>query len=475
MPPRENLAMPRNDPPPTELDLHIFHEPACPTPSDRGRLVCAQFGLSPGEEAVTVADGLRLRLRPGQIILLLGPSGSGKTSILKAIAERTGGRWVGRRRFPPGRAVVDGVAPRGSLRHALALLTSCGLAEPRLWLRCHADLSEGEQWRAGLARTIGAALWRRRPPPVLCDEFTARLHRRAARATAFNLRKLIRRTGLTLIAAAAQDDVVDDLQPNTIVRLGSGPPAVVERTPLDLPVSLRRAVSLERGSARDYHAFHAMHYRRRDGLGFVDRVFVLRESAGGELLGIVVYAHPPLELAVRNRSTLGRFVGRPERLNAELRILRRLVMHPDVRGCGLGHWLVRRTLPLVGVRFVECLAALGAVNPVFERAGLSRVGPSEMPRGQAALLERLHALKADPFSRDFARILSANPEARRLVEETIARWLKATQSAAPWRLQGRSAAALAGVFRQIVAAPPIYYLWDREGELPKTTQRDGER
>ncbi len=475
MEPLENLATPSHDHSPTELDLHIFHEPACSPPSDRSRQVRAQFGLPPCEEAVAVADGLRLRLRPGQIVLLLGPSGSGKTSILKAIAERTGGRWVGRRRFPPGRAVVDGVAPRGSLRHALALLTSCGLGEPRLWLRRHADLSEGEQWRAGLARVIGSALWRRRPPPVLCDEFAARLHRRAARATAFNLRKLVRRTGLTLIAAAAQDDVLDDLQPNTIVRLGAGLPRVVERTPLDLPVSLRRTVSVEPGSVRDYHAFHAMHYRRRDGLGFVDRVFVLRESAGGELLGIVVYAHPPLELAVRNRCTFGRFVGQPARLNAELRILRRLVMHPDVRGCGLGHWFVRRTLPLVGVRFVECLAALGAINPVFERAGLSRVGPSEMPRGQAALLERLRTLKADPFSRDFVRILSTNSEARRLVEETIARWLKATQSGAAWRLQGRSAAALAGVFRQIVGAPPIYYLWDREGELPRATEPDGGR
>lgn len=453
-----------------ELDLRILHEPAFTPLTERKRQVCRQFGLPPHEEAVTIADGLRLHLRPGHIVLLLGPSGSGKTSILRAIADRTGGRWVGRRRFPSGRAVVDGVAPRGSLRHALALLASCGLGEPRLWLRRYADLSDGEQWRAGLARTIGSALWKRRPPPILCDEFASRLHRRAARATAFNLRKLVRRTGLTLIAAAVHDDVIDDLQPSTIVRLGSGLPRVVQRPPLDLPVTLRKTLTVECGSVRDYHAFHAMHYRQRDGLGFVDRVFVLRESAGGEILGIVVYAHPPLELAPRNRCTDGRFARNPARLNEEVRILRRLVMHPDVRGCGLGHWLVRRTLPLVGVRFVECLAAMGAINPVFERAGLHRVGPGEPSRGQAALLERLRALKADPFSRDFARIISARTEVRRLVEETIGRWLKVTQSASAWRMHGRTVETLAAVFRQIIGEPPVYYLWDREGQFPKSSE-----
>ena len=48
----------------------------------------------------------------------------------------------------------------------------------------------------------------------------------------------------------------------------------------------------------------AVHYREADELGFVDKVFVLRERGSGERLGIVVYAHPPLELALRNRATL---------------------------------------------------------------------------------------------------------------------------------------------------------------------------
>ncbi len=471
---------------PRSIVLTVLREIAPARPSPRVSQVCWDFGVPPREPPVRVAEQLRVPLGPGRIVLLTGPSGAGKTSLLAELARCCGDVvWV-RPPRPGPRAVVDRVASRASLPEALEILTACGLGEPRLWVRRIGDLSDGERFRAALAVALGEALRRPGCPPIFCDEFTAILHRRLARAVAFNLRKLAIRAGLTLVVAAAHDDIVDDLRPDTLVRLDgnresqidprrspfrTGPQfaardARLEVRPTRAGFSIARRLTIERGSVRDYALFAPMHYRHRDGLGFVDRVFLLRERPGGPPLGILVFAMAPIELSLRNAATAGRFLRNAHRLNRELRILRRLVMHPDVRGCGLGHWFVRRTLPRVGTRFVECLAAMGAVNPVFERAGMVRVGRIPLPRGRAALLDRLRRWRLDPFSPRFIEHIRRFPRVRRLVEQTIRDWRRAT-TAGPARDRSPGGPAdLAVTFRQLIGEPPIYYLWDREGEFP---------
>ena len=61
-------------------------------------------------------------------------------------------------------------------------------------------------------------------------------------------------------------------------------------------------------------------------------------------------------------------------LNANVRCISRVVVEPRYRGIGLGVRLVRETLPLAGVPVVEAIAAMGEVNPFFERAGMIRIG-----------------------------------------------------------------------------------------------------
>jgi ABC-type lipoprotein export system ATPase subunit len=449
------------------LPIEIIREPAYTRLTPRKREICADFGIPPREAATKLADSIRLPLRPGTITLLLGASGSGKSSVLEAISNLAPRAiQVVAMRFPRDRCVADSIMPRAGLQQALQILTVCGLGEPRLWTRSFGDLSEGEQFRARLARAVGAAMAGNRTTLVLCDEFSSGLHRRAAKAIAFNLRKLITRMRLILCVASSHDDIVEDMQPDRIIRLGGPSPVVEERAPQDRPVSVSRGVRIEPGGIADYERFSRMHYRHRDALGFVDKVFMLRESRGSDPLGIAVFAHGSMELAMRNVATGGRFCRNLGRLNRELRILRRLVMHPDVRGCGLGHWFVKRTLPLAGVRFVECLAAMGAVNPVFERAGMSRVGRCPLPRGRMELLERMREIKLDPFADDLENQIARNARVRRLVERTIADWSGRAHSARKFRVKERGAEDLAAIFRQITGRPPMYYLWDREGEFP---------
>ncbi len=302
---------------------------------------------------------------------------------------------------------------------------------------------------------------------ILCDEFTSRLHRRIAAAIAYNLRKLVTRHDLTLVVASPHDDIIRDLQPDAIVECGHGGAHVIRPQRRNPHFSLRDRTAIEPGSVRDYARFAPMHYRHRDGLGFVDKVFLLKEKRGGEPIGILVFAHAPRELALRNQATEGRFTCNVRRLNKELRILRRLVMHPDVRGCGLGHWFVKRTLPMVGVRFVECLAAMGGVNPVFERAGMQRIGRCPLPRGRMALLKRLRAWNIDPFSPDFDKQVARYPRIRRLVEDSVQAWVNRMHGASVYVVRDRPVAFIVQAFRQIIGRPPLYYLWDGRETYPR--------
>ncbi len=450
------------------LKISVIREPSFTPMTVRKRDICWDFGIPPRETPFTIVEDLDVEFCPGRIILLTGASGSGKSSILHRIAEQAGDAvWVGRGRFPTDRAIVDAIAPRKPLALVLEILTACGLGEPRLWIRSFNDLSDGEKFRASLARAVGASLSGKSASPIFCDEFTAILHRRMAKAIAYNLRKLVSRTGLVLVVATTHADIVSDLQPDQIIRLGGSVPEVQTKSPRKRAMSLQRSVDIVRGSVKDYRAFSPMHYRNRDGLGFVDKVFLLKEKHDGTLLGILVFAHAPMELSQRNRSTNGRFVRNLRRLNKELRILRRLVMHPDVRGCGLGHWFVRKTMPKVGVRFVECLAAMGAVNPVFERAGMVRVGRCPLPKGRLTLLKRMQEWRVDPFATGFVRKIAKYPRVRQMVEKTVQDWIDATHGGSKYEVKGRPALELAQAFRQLLGEPPMYYLWDSKGQFPR--------
>jgi hypothetical protein len=337
------------------------------------------------------------------------------------------------------------------------------MGEPDLWLRRFGELSDGERFRARLARAVALQTRVRSCAPLICDEFCSTLHRRLAKAISFNLRKLARRRGFSAVLACSNEDVIHDLRPDVIVRLTGNGRCAVEHAGSSAarrPTFLRR-LKVERGRVRDYDEFASMHYRASDDLGFVDSVFVLRDGASGDALGIVVYAYSPLELRLRNLATDGRFSRRPHRVNRELRILRRLVVHPDVRGCGVGYYLVRKTLPMVGTRYVECLAAMGEFNPVFEKAGMACIGQCEVSPKSRRALSALEAMDVDPGSREFPMQVCRSRRVRAIVAQTVADWYAATTGGGQSRVERQSPHTLAQTFRGLIGSRPVYYLWQR--------------
>lgn len=193
------------------------------------------FGLSSDEPPLLVADRIDLDIRPGDIVLFAGPSGSGKSSLLRAVGREL--RAIDAMAIDlPDVAIVDAVP--GELRDRLALLSACGLAEARLLLRRPDELSDGQRCRFRLAFALS-----RCPASggfVLADEFCAVLDRTLARTVAFNLRKLCARTGAGALLATTHDDLIDDLQPDLLVRCrGEGAVEVERRAPKKNQSALR--------------------------------------------------------------------------------------------------------------------------------------------------------------------------------------------------------------------------------------------
>lgn len=457
-------------------------------PSPRTATVGMEFGIPLYAEPRVIVEPTSVPLAPGRIVLLLGPSGSGKTSALAAIErQRGGGVVVDRVRFDRDRAIVDAIAPAQPLGEALGVLSACALGEPGLWIRRFNELSDGERFRARLARAISLHRRGTVAAPLLCDEFCSVLHRRVAKAISFNLRKIVSRDGLSAVVAGSNDDIVADLRPDIIVRLtGRGMCCVEPREwrRRSRPTFATRP-RIEAGSLRDYAAFSQMHYRSTDQLALVDKVFVMSERrtndppAGGQtslvrgerLLGIVVYGYSPLELSLRRTATNGRFTRNPARLNRSFRILRRLVVHPDVRGCGLGHYLVRKTLPMVGTEFVECLATMGEINPVFEKAGMKRIGRYDVQPSRKKAIDALRAMDVSPSSREFPGKVCRSRRVRAIVARVVHDWYRSTTSEPDVRMGRQSPHQLAEIFRGLIGLRPVYYLWKRPTRRPAAARR----
>jgi len=215
-------------------------------PSQRQHRLAEMFGLGLDEtHEVTLYDGLGLDVWPGDLVFITGPSGSGKSVLLRALvralrdAEPDGGRAVdlAALHVPADRPAID--LPEAPFETALAILSAAGLAEAFALLRPAADLSDGQRYRLRLALALDRLLGNddgagRGLRLLVADEFCSTLDRCCARAVAYRLRRLVDRSrggpdgrGVTVVAASAHDDLIEDLAPDVLVVKHAGPGAEV--------------------------------------------------------------------------------------------------------------------------------------------------------------------------------------------------------------------------------------------------------
>ena len=93
---------------------------------------------------------------------------------------------------------------------------------------------------------------------------------------------------------------------------------------------------------------------------------------GDELVGVILYCYPPINCIGRKKAFHGRRFTAQE-VNEKFAIISRVVLHPKYRTIGLGAKLVRETLPLVGMLYIEAIAVMSRYNPFFEKAGMRKI------------------------------------------------------------------------------------------------------
>lgn len=140
--------------------------------------------------------------------LVVGPSGSGKTSIGSRIF---GPEAIWSPEWPGDAPIVDAIAKGGRFDDVTAALAAVGLGDVPTWLRPHAVLSNGEKFRADLARLVSEA-----PARVVVDEFTSVVDRQIARIGALAFAKAWRRTSGQAVMLSCHRDIVEWLDPDWI-------------------------------------------------------------------------------------------------------------------------------------------------------------------------------------------------------------------------------------------------------------------
>jgi ABC-type ATPase with predicted acetyltransferase domain len=180
------------------------------------------LGIDVEREQVLYRD-FELRLPQGSVVYITGDSGSGKSVLLRALGEDLGEEAVDLDGVPVDDhlSIIDSVA--GSFGEAVGLLSRVGLNDAFLFLRRYEELSEGQRYRYRIARMIdsGKKFW-------LADEFCSTLDRTTAKVVAFNIQKIARRSGATLVVATTHTDLEEDLCPSVLIRKGWGDEIEIE-------------------------------------------------------------------------------------------------------------------------------------------------------------------------------------------------------------------------------------------------------
>ena len=291
--------------------------------SGRVMQVEGQFDLPPEKRrAFAVHAELPFEERDWRIGAVLGPSGSGKSTILR-------GCWGIPEPFAwdQSASVLDGFPRAMKVQDVTRILASIGFSSPPAWLRPFSTLSNGEQFRASVARALCED-----GDPIVIDEFTSVVDRTVARIGAAAIGSHVRANERRLVVGSCHYDIVDWLQPDWVYDTAGGAfswRCLQRRPPIELEVY--------RTTAQTWRLFGPHHY----------------------------LTHAPIPQA--SFCTVALVEGQPASFLSTLAQIghagmtrgSRLVTLPDFQGVGIGHRLeefVASLLKAAGRRYVGVTA-----------------------------------------------------------------------------------------------------------------------
>ena len=197
-----------------------------------------------------------------------------------------------------------------------------------------------------------------------------------------------------------------------------------------LPNFLPGRLVLERGGSRDYQSLAAFHYAAGPPATWAG-VWVVRylskwmgvsecgcagvnsartpthgytdtpTQSAERTIAVAVLSYPVPSCRPRER-WFGLAGTRNENLrfaNANLRTISRVVVHPQFRALGLSTLLVRCLCAHCDTRYVEAIAQMGHVHPLFTRAGMVRTNLDHSDEPAYFVLDRHDEIEAAPARR----------------------------------------------------------------------------
>lgn len=152
-----------------------------------------------------------------QIGLIVGASGSGKTSIGRQLFG--GGKIVDLyANWDNDLPLIESLSPDADFNDVTGALANVGLGDVPSWLRPFRALSNGQQFRAGLARVIIE-----QPDECIIDEFTSVVDRQIAKIGAMAFAKGWRRNkSKRVVLLACHYDIIEWLQPDWVYDTSTG-------------------------------------------------------------------------------------------------------------------------------------------------------------------------------------------------------------------------------------------------------------
>ncbi len=182
--------------------------------TDRVLEIAEAFGLGLDDKEFVVFDNEQIEIQQGDVVYITGESGGGKSTLLRELTKKM--REQGLKVADlneiehTDEPIVDQLSD--NLKDGLTYLNVAGLTDANAWLNNFDALSDGQRYRFRLAKMIesGANVW-------VADEFLAVLDRSLAKVVAFNIQKIARKVGATVMVATTHDDMVKDLDPNLYI------------------------------------------------------------------------------------------------------------------------------------------------------------------------------------------------------------------------------------------------------------------
>jgi len=174
--------------------------------SPRVKQLSAMFDVPlKNEEVIEWTGDLPIELEDWNVGLIVGPSGCGKTTVTKSLWE------IERRHTWKSNSMIDDFPEDLSIKEISRVCSSVGFNTIPAWMRSFKVLSNGEQFRANIARSLLSD-----KDIIVIDEFTSVVDRQVAKITSHAVQKNIRKMNRKFIGISCHYDIIDWLQPDWI-------------------------------------------------------------------------------------------------------------------------------------------------------------------------------------------------------------------------------------------------------------------